>query len=390
MASVDQLGAPSSSSTNQRLSCWPNEREFLLLQAGLLDPARSIRAWRCFCESVPDIERLDDGCYRLFPLVAANLQKCGRELPHLHRINGTLRHAWAKNQRLFATITPQLRALQEAKIDLLLLKGAALGGAYRQRNCTRFMEDVDILIRPHDLKRAVAILGQTGFRPEREMSMESLSDLLRFRHELTVRNADGIALDIHWYLAEDTYDLVADDLFWKDAVPCQMADFSGRSLNASDQFVHTSLHGAQWNEVSPVRWLADATLLMESGVDWRRVEEQAKRLRQLGPVRDTVLFLVEMGVELPGEMVNHWRKMEVTAIEKLENGFRAWRPNDLDRTRQLAWVYLRISRKMSGAEMIFALPAYVRQIHHFRSYSRLIKFLFYLAFLLFRGERRRI
>jgi len=379
--------APASGMSLLRETCWPNELEILLLQAGLWTPERALKAWEKFCASISDIEALGDGCYRLFPLVAGNLQNQKGPVPHLEHICGVLRHAWSKKQTLIRDTTPLFHALQEAGIPFLLLKGAALAAAYRRQMAVRPMVDIDILIRPHDLEKSVVVLGRLGSTFPGILTAERLWELLRFRHEITMRGKAGNDLDVHWYLISDSRDVAAEDSFWEDSVPCDFPAVKARTLCPSDQILHTCMHGTQWNEVSPSRWLADAAILLRDGIDWKRLESQAKRLCQLRPVRDTLLYLNKLEIELPAGVLEHWTKMKMTDIEALEGSYRASRPNLRERTKQLAWIYLRLTRHLSYFEFFRQLPAYMAQIHHFRAYSRRVKFLIYLVFLVLSGRR---
>jgi hypothetical protein len=383
--------APSAALPDEpRATCWPNERETLLLQAGLWAPARALTAWDRFCASVPDIEALDDGCYRLFPLVAANLQSCGNDIPHRNRIFSVLRHSWVKTQRLLGQMLPFLRGLHTSGIDFLVLKGTALASLYQRQGSVRPMADIDILIRPHHLQNAAAILGRLGCASSVALTTERLFELIRYRHELTFRIPDGSDLDVHWYLISDARDLNAEDSFWNDSIPCTLPGLSTRMLHPTDQLLHTCLHGVQWNEVSPVRWLADATVLIRAGIDWNRLETQARRLRQLQPVRATLLYLNQLEIDLPSGVAQHWRSIGITSIENLEGAYRTAAPNVRERTRQLAWVYLRLTRNMPLSDLVRNLPGYMNQIHHFRSYGRRLKFICYLAYLFLSGKRARL
>ena len=379
-ATLAQPEAPSVSPSAPRATCWPTELETLLLQAGLCTQSRAVAAWLEFCSKIEDIEALDVGCYRLFPLVAGNLQDARPEIPHRQRLTGTLRYAWTKNQRLFGQVLPLLRSLHGADVSTLLLKGAALTEFYRAQGGVRPMADVDILIRPENLSRAVALLRTEGFTADQPVTPKQLEDLQRFRHELTLRNATGEFIDLHWHLLADTRHLDAEDFFWRDAVPCRLAGWEGRTLHPADQLLHTCLHGAQWNEISPVRWLADAAILIRAGMDWPRLEEQARRLERVQPVRETILFLDQLTVDLPTAVVAHWRKVKITPFEKLEGGYRAFHPDSQARTKQLAWGYLRLTSGATLRERLRRLPAYMRQIHHFRAYSRRVVFVFHLAY----------
>jgi hypothetical protein len=240
------------------------------------------------------------------------------------------------------------------------------------------MADIDILIDPADVLRTVDLLLAKGCIADPYPTPERLLDLIRFRHELTMKSAGGADLDIHWYLLSDTRHFEAQDLFWKDAVPCSLGGIACETLHPADQLLHTCLHGAQWNEVSPVRWLADAMMLIRQGVDWARVEEQARRLERLQPVRETLLFLDELGMNLPDGLVSHWRALKITAFEKVEGGYRTFAPDSRERTRQLAWVYLRLNRRQTLAQLLRNAPIYMRQVHHFRAYSRRFSFFFHL------------
>ena len=194
-------------------------------------------------------------------------------------------------------------------------------------------------------------------------------------------------MDIHWYLVSDARHLEAEDYFWRDAVPCSLPGLCSHTLQPSDQFLHTCLHGVQWNEVSPVRWLADTAILINTGLDWARLEEQARRLERVGPVRETILFLEKLEVALPPGLAEHWRGVALTDLEQTEGGYHARRPNPRERTRQLAWMYWRLSRQRSVGEMLRNIPDYMRQVHHFRAYSRRVSFVYHLARLSW--ERRR-
>jgi len=361
-----------------RLSCWPNESESLLLQAGLCERPKAMLAWRQFCAQIDDIETLDHSCYRLFPLVAGNLKGCLEELPHHARITGVLRHAWARNQHLLEEIVPLLQVLQNHRIDLLLLKGAAFLNLYRSRGRLRSLEDIDILIRPEDLERTAKILGDHGFSGPKTPSSKPLLELLGFHHDLAVKSPKGITLDVHWYLVSEAPHAPAEDDFWRDTVPQDLAGFSGRTLQLTDQFMHTCLHGAQWNEVPPVRWLADAAMLVDTGLDWDRLEKQARRLEQIEPVRDAILFLHRLEVRLPEGLVERWHKAKTTEIEKTAGSYRPYRPNSRERTKQLARIYLRLHKDRSFGELVWNLPQYMKHMHHYRAYSRRVAFLYYL------------
>ena len=365
-------------STSVRASCWPDEDESLLLQAGLADKTRAVAAWEKFCRRHGDIETLPESCYRLLPLVAGHLQDIPT-IPNRERISGVLRHAWFRNQQLLGRTLPFLAALQSAGCDFLLLKGAALAEDYRREGSVRPMVDIDLLVRPEAVARALDVLLGLGCRTRGEICDRGLEALLQFRHELTLDTPTGGTLDLHWHLVADARHPETQENLWKRAVPCRLGSLQARTLDRADQLLHACLHGAVWNDISPVRWLADSVMLIRAGVDWSRVEEEARRLERLEPVRETIRVLDALEVGLPAEQATHWRELKLTRLERAEGSHRARRPDSRARTKHLAWLFLRLHRGESFGAILRRIPSYMRQVHHFRAYSRRVAFLFYLA-----------
>src|SRR5262245_35752063 len=105
-----------------RSGCWPIREQELLLRAALLaaDAAEpALREW----ETAVAFDRLDPASVRLLPLLYDNLIRCGLSSPVLPRIKGVHRHAWCRNQVLFARIAETIDALENAGIRTMLLKG---------------------------------------------------------------------------------------------------------------------------------------------------------------------------------------------------------------------------------------------------------------------------
>ncbi len=369
-----------------RNDCWPDALQILLLQAGLAKPGAALPAWREFCQEAPD--DLPADYLRLVPLVAVNLKDGGPETPRRDLLQAQLRETWLKTQRLFHLTGPVLRELQSSGIDFLVLKGAALAVTDYPHPGARPMADVDLLIRPADVRRLELLLAGRDWMPVKTLSDSQWTDQIRFRHEMTFLHAqkNGPALDIHWHLVDEARDPEAEALFWRDAVPCALPGLATRTLQPADQLLHTCIHGARWNEVSAVRWLADAALIARRPLDWRRLEAQARRFELLDPVRGTLLCLDGIGAALPADIVAHWRALTPTRRERAEGVYRSTRPDLSDRTRQLALAFLRL-RPERGRTLGFWRDAfsYMRQIHHFRTVARRAGFITYLVFYRLKG-----
>ena len=76
----------------------PSPTQLLLLQASLWRGERAFSAWTEWRHREPDLDTLDEGSYRLLPLLYRNL---GPELagnPDAGRLKGVYRRSWAANQ----------------------------------------------------------------------------------------------------------------------------------------------------------------------------------------------------------------------------------------------------------------------------------------------------
>jgi len=80
--------------------CWPTREQELLLRAALLQGNDAINAWHEWKSSV-DIEQLDQGSYRLLPLLYRSLHIDGVEDPLMNKLKGVYRMTWYKNQPFY-------------------------------------------------------------------------------------------------------------------------------------------------------------------------------------------------------------------------------------------------------------------------------------------------
>jgi hypothetical protein len=86
----------------------------------------------------------------------------------------------------------------------------------------------------------------------------------------------------------------ADDDFWEEAHAINIQGVSTLILNPTDQLLHVCVHGAAWDAVPHVRWVADAMVILKvtkSEIDWGRLLLQAQKCRVTMPLRETFAYL---------------------------------------------------------------------------------------------------
>ena len=134
--------------------CWPTHLQELVLDAALGDRDQ---AGSAFAEWVAasGFDEIETGSFRVLPLVAHNLEQHGINTEWSQQLRGILRRSWYENQVMLHATLPAVDTLHAAGIDVVVLKGAALGVLAYPGIGVRPMDDLDVLV-PED--RAVDAL----------------------------------------------------------------------------------------------------------------------------------------------------------------------------------------------------------------------------------------
>jgi hypothetical protein len=312
--------------------CWPTHQQELLLRAALLGGKPAIDGCAEW-ESTVGFDLLDEGSYRMLPLLGRNLQSQGVNHPMAGRLKGIHRRAWYENQTLFHDLEPVLQRFHAAGIECMLLKGAALVLQYYRDMGLRPMRDLDVLVPEERAAEALQLMQDDGWRVLTAWPGELTESFRRFRHAVAMQHESGRQLDLHWHVLYGCCRQGADDDFWAASVPLELHGVTVRALGASDQFLHLCVHGLEWNEVAPMRWIADAiTVLRQSpDLDWERIVRQTERRRMVLRMRDALRYLEsKMEAPIPRSVLCALDSLPVSGVEMLEYQ-RAVRPHDLQK-----------------------------------------------------------
>lgn len=247
----------------------------LLLKAALLSDEESLKAFRKWQGAADWEEYLEQGSFRLLPLLYINLQKHGVDDPAIGKLKGIYRQAWSKNQTLFHEMAKVVEHLQNAGIKTMLLKGASLSLLYYKNNGARPMADIDVLVPLKQARLAIEILQKAGWK-----SPVPLTELdLIYGHAIQLSNNSGKEFDLHWRPFNGCRDEYEKD-FWDGAIPLKLANVNSLAPNPTDMLFHTIIHGVAWNPIPPIRWIADAITLINSDdftIDWQRLINMAQK-----------------------------------------------------------------------------------------------------------------
>lgn len=313
----------------------PNAAQELLLRAGLWEGPEALEAWVGW-RTDRRIETADQGSQRLAPLAYHNLQRLGWDGPEMPVLKGTLRKAWVHNERLAHMVEPLLRCWHGAGVPAMLLKGAALSARYYPHSGTRPMDDMDVLVPESRASDALAAFHVEGWAKREGGAVPRRLDAEFTRCRRTVRyvNALGLCVEMKWFLLAETRWPGIDVGVWRRAEPLALRGAPALAPAPEHLLLHVLVHGAQWNEVPPIRWVADAWMILRAAaarLDWGLFVDEVRRRRVALPVRIGLGYLAErMRAGVPAGVLEALRAEAVSRAERGEfvllNRERALRP----------------------------------------------------------------
>lgn len=342
----------------------PTPRQELLLRAALLQGDDAIAAWHEWNKSAGP-EPLDGGSHRLQPLVFLNLTAQGFDDPALLPMRTLYRQTWARNQVQMRRWAKALVTLNEAGIPIMLLKACALIPLYYKDPGARPTGDLDVMVPTARDSDALQVLDRAGWQSVHR-KLDEMSDPYRRRHYAhTLANREGIFLDLHRHLLYFETRLDADESFWAGSIPLTFEGINARALNPADQLLHACAHGTPWNPVPPIRWVADAVVLMRSAeIDWARVVQQAQEHQVILIMRNTLEYLRDtFAVDVPDDTLSRLRQLPVTRSEQVLYEI-AVRPPEEHSTVLKLWFhidqYRRLAQLYRHENPVLRFPAFLR------------------------------
>ncbi|HUP01084.1 MAG TPA: nucleotidyltransferase family protein [Gemmatimonadota bacterium] len=343
-------------------SVWPGPRQELLLKAALLEGDAARRAWLEWADGA-DLGRVEGRSAKLLALAHRNLLAQGVHDPRLERLKPYRRRTWGRNQQIFQRLNRALGVLHASGIETLVVKGAALVPCYYRDASARGMGDFDVLVREDRFQEAYEALRESGWS-SRYWLPEHFDT--RFEHAIALFDADGYSIDLHCHLLMACCGRGADDPFWEASVPATIAGVETRTLCAADHLIHACVHGMNWVNEAPLRWVADAVTVIRSapdGIDWEHLIRTSRQLRLTSPVVEPLEYLARtFGVPIPPAVRDRLHAVPVTRADRQR--FRLWTRNRRGRPVALFLhhyhMYARGVGEAGLAERVRSVPEYLR------------------------------
>ena len=298
--------------------CWPTPQQELLLKASLLKTDAAVAAWQEWYAQ-EGLDHLDSGSYRLLPLTHQNLHQLGFQDTILGKLRGVRRRAWCESHYVFRQMSPILGLFQQHGIPTMLLKGAALTLLHYRDFGLRPMRDLDILVPEECAIEAVSLLEAEGWSRKTLPAVKLTDYYFSYPHSAEFSRGPKENFDLHWHVLYQATFAGADKPFWDVSVPVDLEGYATRALCPTDQLLHACVHGIGWNNIPPMRWVADAWVVLESSqIDWARLIRIATDCRVILHLRDGFRYLVRtLNAEIPEEVLQELESAPVTREEEL-------------------------------------------------------------------------
>lgn len=297
----------------------PDPTQELLLHAALDPVPEALTAWRRWTEQVDLVnDEIDADTFRLLSQVYTHLGAALKDDPLAAKLKGITRYQWTKTQLALGHGAEMIALLNQHGIPVIVLKGAALIGMGVTNAMSRSMFDVDILVPPAEVDRALRLLTDAGWTLRYDVP-ESRQRLL-YSFDL-IWPGDGSGLDLHQFALADDAGTGADDAFWAGALPVAINGIQTQRLNETDLLLHLLAHGARWTVERSWRWVADVALLLRATPTLdadRLVTAAAARALSLQSAAMLAYLAESFGVPLPAGLIERLRAAPIGPGERLE------------------------------------------------------------------------
>ena len=229
---------------------------------------------------------------------------------HSHYLSGA-----ASNMRLLHELGAILRALVSVGVPVIPLKGAFLAEAVYGDIALRPMADLDLLVQPVDLPRAIETLRHLGY--ESDAPFDPVAHQAGFQDMPPMRKPGGAMVELHWTLVTplcgariDEHELAG---IWKRSVAATIADSACRALSAEDLLLHLCMHASVHHRFADIGLksfvdMAEVTRHYGASLDWGIAADRANRWNVAGGVRLALMLAEEWtGLQVPADV---WLRLD--------------------------------------------------------------------------------
>ena len=255
-------------------------------------PSLNPEEWKCFLSLIRS--------QRLLPYIAKQLQswpnECKPPMEVISELNQFFMIGAVRSLLTGRQIQTVVSALENAGIEVLLLKGPALARTVYPDPATRLSGDIDLLVKPEELYKCGKIFSDLGYSCTFNPNLISLSE---YNNLDFFPRGKGLKVELHWTI-DWGYNIFSEDWFnelFKRKIPIKSDDLSCFTLYPQDHLFYLSFHDIFQHQSLQLDWIIDIALLMQFLKDrdaWEYMRSTSKK------------FHIRKSIELALTVGNLW------------------------------------------------------------------------------------
>lgn len=226
------------------------------------------------------------------------------------------------NLFLFNELQQALAALNNAGIDVLVLKGGALAETVYGNIAVRPLLDFDLLVRRERAVEAIDALNALGY--ERATIEPHVGIALRHENEVLMYKQGQIEvrMELHWSLFDSPHyqDRLPMEWFWESATTGSVAGRQTPVLGAEAQLLHLCGHLMLHHRGDELLWLHDIAELLyayEGRITWSQVLEKAAAWDLILPLKQVISSVAaEWQAPVPADVLARLDRMTPSRAEE--------------------------------------------------------------------------
>jgi len=296
-------------------NCMPTKSQENLLKAALLDGDEALEAWNAW-RTETNLADIDYGTQRMLPLLYMNLQRMGIQDTLLTQFKGVYRRCWVSNNLLFKNAASFIRLLHASNISTMIFKGAGLILLLDLNLALRPMDDMDILIPQESVSQVITFLQELGWQPKHPQE----NSFNPTKHAIAWTDGKGNNIDLHWFSLDHLMAGKFEPGYWSRSLQNNLYSIPVQVMDATDQLIHTCVHGIRWNPVPSFRWVSDAIMLIRNSkypIQWDYLTEHACQRHLTLPLSDGLRYLKDsFNIPIPEDVLQQLSDIPVSAQEK--------------------------------------------------------------------------
>jgi hypothetical protein len=195
------------------------------------------------------------------------------------QITRKYRRTTLRNMKLLRELHRIVKALDEAEIPVVALKGAYLSSIVYPDAGLRSMSDLDLLIPSGDILRAAAIVEAQGYQFPREVDSHDI-EFLHLHHLPQMVKEGGLRVEIHGRLTKQDELWDCDpQIWWHEVQTVEINGLKVKVLSPIDLVLHLCIHISYHHRFSiGLKHYYDLVVLLQfmgADLDWDKLIKRA-------------------------------------------------------------------------------------------------------------------